>query len=85
MINFIRTEDHQYVNINMIECFCIEDNERKSCWQIKAITDCYTYIIAHVTYIDNDVHHSKEVAYLKAWHQLEEYMNNLKENNNADN
>lgn len=76
---FIKTEDGRYVNLNMIECFYVEKNERDRIFAVKAITDCYTYILRHFSYGFND--DVEKTAEMKANLWLQRFMG---DNDNVD-
>lgn len=78
---FMKTEDGRYVNLNMIECFCVEKNERDRIFAVKAITDCYTYILAHFSYGFNLEDDTEKTAEKKANLWLQKFMG---ENCNAN-
>lgn len=78
---FIKTENGCYVNLNMIECFCVEKNDHDRIFTVKAITDCFTYILAHFSYGFNLEDDTEEVAEMKANLWLHKFMG---DNDNAN-
>lgn len=74
---FIKTEDGRYVNLNMIECFYVEKCDRDRSFTVKAITDCYTYILRHFSLEDD----TEKTAEMKANLWLQRFM---EENDNAN-
>lgn len=78
---FTKTEDGRYINLNMIECFCVEKNERDRIFVVKAITDCYTYILRHFSYGYNLEDDTEKVAEMKANLWLQRFMG---DSDNAD-
>lgn len=74
---FIKTEDGRYVNLNMIECFYVEKCDRDRIFAVKAITDCYTYILRHFSLEDD----TEKTAEMKANLWLQRFMG---DNDNVD-
>ena len=74
---FIKTEDGRYVNLNMIECFCVEKCDRDHIFAVKAITDCYTYTLRHFSLEDD----TEKTAEMKANLWLQRFMG---DNDNVD-
>ena len=71
---FIKAEDGRYVNLNMIECFFVEKNNRDHIFAIKTITDCFTYILRQFSYGFNLEDDTEKAAEMKANLWLQKFM-----------
>lgn len=76
---FIKTEDGRYINLNMIESFYVAQNEHERIFEVKAITDCFTYVLRHFAYDFND--DTEKTAEMKANLWLQKFM---EENDNVN-
>lgn len=78
---FIKTEDGRYINLNMIESFYVAQNEHERIFEVKAITDCFTYVLIHFSYGFNLEDDTEKVAETKANLWLQRFMG---DNDNAN-